>query len=117
MIMIGIFKTKDISMAATIFAPGNAESEKNTPHARTAPTGAEKTALKTIASKADASLTNPELFRTNRSGFPVEKLVICITPQVPSTFAEVKERYTRIGGKTRIYSKNHGFYIVEIIDC
>jgi len=92
MIMIGIFKTKDISMAAMIFAPGNAESEKNTPHARTAPTGAEKTALKTIASKADASLTNPELFRTNRSGFPVEKLVICITP--PSLFGDRRSKRT-----------------------
>jgi hypothetical protein len=101
-IIMGIFKTKDISMAATIFAPGKAESEKNTPHARTAPTGAEKTALNTIASKADASLTKPELFRTNRSGFPVEKLVICNTPQISSAFAKLQLRYTPTGGKARV---------------
>jgi len=72
-----MLRTSEISIAAIIFAPGNAEREKNTPQANTAPTGAEKTALNTTASNDEASLTKPELLRTKSSDFPVEKLDIC----------------------------------------
>jgi hypothetical protein len=74
--IIGILRINEIRAAATIFAPGKAEREKNTPQAKTAPTGAENTALNTTASNDEASLTKPELFRTKTSGFPVEKLDI-----------------------------------------
>ena len=45
MIRTGTFRTKEMMVAQTRSAPGNALSAKNTPHARVAPTGAEKTAL------------------------------------------------------------------------
>ena len=65
MITIGMLITSEISVAVTRSAPGKAVSAKNTPQARVAPTGAENTALNTIASKADASRTRPVLLRTN----------------------------------------------------
>src|ERR1700685_2358273 len=64
MITMGMLITSEISVAVTRSAPGNADRAKNTPQARVAPTGAENTALKTIASKAEASRTRPVLLRT-----------------------------------------------------
>ncbi len=65
MIRIGTFSTNDHSVAATRSEPGNAVSAKKTPQASVAPTGAEKTALKIVASSAEASRTRPVLRRTN----------------------------------------------------
>ena len=48
-------------VAVTRSAPRNTDRAKNTPHASVAPTGAENTALKIIASTAEASLTSPVL--------------------------------------------------------
>src|SRR3984893_19493387 len=62
----GTFRTNETIVAVTRSLPGNADKAKKTPQARVAPTGAENTALKTIASKAPASRTNPVLLRTNR---------------------------------------------------
>ena len=54
----------EMMVAQTRSAPGNAARAKKTPHASVAPTGAEKTALKIVASRALASLTRPVLWRT-----------------------------------------------------
>src|SRR5262252_2739936 len=61
----GALMTNAMIVAVTRSAPGNSESAKKTPQARVAPTGAENTALKTIASNAEASRTSPVLLRTN----------------------------------------------------
>src|SRR5579875_3502812 len=65
MITTGALIANEISVAVTRSAPGNTDSAKNTPQARVAPTGAENTALNTIASNADAWRTRPVLLRTN----------------------------------------------------
>ncbi len=64
MISTGTLITTAMIVAHTGSAPGNAESVQSTPMASVAPTGAEKTALKMVASSADASRTRPVLFRT-----------------------------------------------------
>src|SRR6187549_3690223 len=64
MIRTGMLMTTAMMVAQTGSAPGNAESAQSTPMARVAPTGAEKTALKIVASSADASRTRPVLRRT-----------------------------------------------------
>src|SRR5471030_658453 len=46
-------------------APGNATIAKKTEYAMVDPTGAEMTALKIVASSADADRTSPVLLRTN----------------------------------------------------
>ena len=46
-------------------APGKADRDQRMPIASVAPTGAEKTALKIVASSAEASRTSPVLWRTN----------------------------------------------------
>ena len=56
--------TTAMIVAHTGSAPGKAESVHRTPMASVAPTGAEKTALKMVASSADASRTSPVLRRT-----------------------------------------------------
>ena len=53
--------TSAISVTATKSAFGNDPSAQNRPNASVAPTGAENTALKIVASSADASRTRPVL--------------------------------------------------------
>src|SRR5229473_2340970 len=64
MMHTGMFTTKAISSASTKSAPGNNPRAYNMPKARVAPTGAEKTALKMMASRTDASRTRPDDCRT-----------------------------------------------------
>ena len=59
-----MFSTTAMIVAHTGSAPGKADRAHRTPMARVAPTGAEKTALKIVASSADASRTRPVLRRT-----------------------------------------------------
>ena len=65
MMITGTLITNEISVAVMRSAPRNAERAKNTPQASVAPTGAENTALKMVASRAEASRTRPVLWRTN----------------------------------------------------
>jgi hypothetical protein len=60
----GMLMMNEITVAQTRSEPGNADRAKKTPQASVAPTGAEKTALKIVASRALASRTNPVLWRT-----------------------------------------------------
>jgi hypothetical protein len=87
MIRTGMLRTKAISVAVTRSLPGNTARAKNTPHARVAPTGAEKTALKMAASMADASRTSPVLRRTNSCWVGVPSLVSLIRPLLPGTLS------------------------------
>src|SRR5437868_13466772 len=66
MMHTGMFTTKAITSASTISAPGNNPRAYKMPKARVAPTGAEKTALKIMASSTDASRTRPDDCRTER---------------------------------------------------
>ena len=75
MMMTGMLITPEITVAVTMSAPGKSVSDAKTPQARVAPTGAENTALKIVASSAEASRTSPVLWRTNSW-----------LPPVPSTF-------------------------------
>ena len=54
----------EMIVAQTRSEPGNADRAKKTPQASVAPTGAENTALKIVASRALASRTRPVLWRT-----------------------------------------------------
>src|SRR5512138_2157977 len=99
MITIGTLITSEISVAVTKSAPGNAESAKNTPQARVAPTGAENTALNTIASNADASRTRPVLLRTNSCCLPLVSAVLMAAPHAQAP--ELPGRYSGQGESNR----------------
>src|SRR5215217_4486903 len=60
----GMFRTNEMIVAVTRSAPWKTDRAKKTPQASVAPTGAENTALKMVASSADASRTSPVLWRT-----------------------------------------------------
>jgi len=64
MIRIGMLMIPEMIVAQTRSAPGNMLRAAKTPHASVAPTGAENTALKIVASRAEASRTSPVLWRT-----------------------------------------------------
>ena len=64
MIRTGMLMMPAMIVAVTRSAPGNMLSAAKMPHASVAPTGAEKTALKIVASSAFASRTRPVLWRT-----------------------------------------------------
>ena len=61
MIRTGMLMIPEITVAVTMSAPGNRVRAANTPQASVAPTGAENTALKIVASSALASRTRPVL--------------------------------------------------------
>src|SRR5664280_498298 len=111
MMTTGMFKTNEAIVAVTRSAPGNALRAKNTPHARVAPTGAENTALKTIASNAEASRTRPVLFRRNNcppSATDVD-VVDTTRPLLPrdtdsrTPRSEATDRYRLLGYLARPY--------------
>ena len=76
----GMLRTNEMMVAVTRSLPGNADNAKNTPQASVAPTGAEKTALKMVASNAEASRTRPVLLRTNSWSDPVFKAIDSLLP-------------------------------------
>src|SRR4051812_45149285 len=61
----GMLITSEMTVTATKSAFGNEPRAQNRPKARVAPTGAENTALKIVASSAEAPRTRPVLWRTN----------------------------------------------------
>src|SRR5438309_11918626 len=61
----GMLITNEINVTVTKSAFGNEPRAQKRPKARVAPTGAENTALKIVASSAEASRTRPVLWRTN----------------------------------------------------
>ena len=65
MINTGMLRTKVMSSTPTGSAPGKATRVKKIDQARVEPMGAEMTALKMVASSAEAERTNPVLLRTN----------------------------------------------------
>ena len=66
MISTGMLMISVMISTPTGLAPGNATRAKKIDQARVEPIGAEMTALKIVASSADAERTNPVLLRTNR---------------------------------------------------
>src|SRR5215469_11199003 len=105
MITIGMLMTNEMSVAVTMSAPGNAESAKNTPQASVAPTGAENTALNTIASNALASRTRPVLLRTKSCCSPRIGAVAMghlLTPErAPETMAQAMARLTGLNNSDK----------------
>ncbi len=74
-----------MSVTATKSAWGNADKAQNRPKASVAPTGAENTALKIVASTAEASRTSPVLCRTKSPPFPAsEVLATGVPPRIQS---------------------------------
>ncbi len=65
MISTGMLMISVMTSTPTGSAPGNATRVKKIDQARVEPIGAEMTALKMVASTADAERTNPVLLRTN----------------------------------------------------
>src|SRR5579862_3101215 len=65
MIRTGMLMIATRISTPTTSAPGNATSAKKIEYAIVDPTGAEMTALKMVASTADAERTSPVLLRTN----------------------------------------------------
>src|SRR5579859_2352953 len=65
MIRTGMLMSATSTSTPTTSAPGNATSAKKIEYAIVDPTGAEMTALKMVASTADAERTSPVLLRTN----------------------------------------------------
>src|SRR6202162_2943707 len=65
MIRTGMLMIATRISTPTTSAPGNATSAKKIEYAIVDPTGAEMTALKIVASTADAERTSPVLLRTN----------------------------------------------------
>src|SRR5665213_1557481 len=65
MMRTGMLITATRIKTPTTSAPGNATSAKKIEYAIVDPTGAEMTALKIVASTADAERTSPVLLRTN----------------------------------------------------
>src|ERR1700688_1033432 len=64
MMSTGMLMAATSRMTDATSAPGNATSAKKIEYAIVDPTGAEMTALKMVASRADAERTSPVLFRT-----------------------------------------------------
>ena len=65
MISTGMLMISVMTSTPTGSAPGNATRVKKIDQARVDPIGAEMTALKIVASTADADRTRPVLLRTN----------------------------------------------------
>src|SRR5579872_5766263 len=65
MIRTGMLMSATISRTPATSAPGNETSAKKIEYAIVDPTGAEMTALKIVASTAEAERTRPVLLRTN----------------------------------------------------
>src|SRR5579859_1745893 len=65
MMSTGMLMSATSISTPTTSAPGNATSAKKIEYAIVEPTGAEMTALKMVASTADAERTSPVLLRTN----------------------------------------------------
>ena len=65
MISTGMLMIRVMTRTPTGSAPGNATRVKKIDQARVDPIGAEITALKIVASRAEAVRTSPVLFRTN----------------------------------------------------
>ena len=79
MMMTGMLRTNEINVTDTMSAFGKADRAQNRLNASVAPTGAEKTALKIVASTAEASRTSPVLLRTN-SWLPPAPLLDATVP-------------------------------------
>src|SRR5450756_436953 len=103
MISMGRSRATDKIVARSMFDPGKAPSAQRIPNAIVAPTGAEKQAVNTAASRNEASRTNPVDLRTN-----IELLSSIVpAPLMLSRSHEVREsrlprstEYTRQAGIT-----------------
>ncbi len=85
MISTGMLMIRVMTRTPTGSAPGNATRVKKIDQARVDPIGAEMTALKIVASRAEAVRTSPVLFRTN------SRLVDPVVAMNPSWAGSSKE--------------------------